>query len=104
MSQPAHIACLIEIGRSPRHILFLLETPGLYYLGRDPACNMVLNDPRVEPRHVMIQFDGLRAQMINRGAPGSVSIESIPKESTVLENGQILRIGGSVLSYRCKPS
>ena len=104
MSQPPHIPCLIQIDRSPRHILFLLETPGLYYLGRDPACNMVLNDPMAEPRHVMIQFDGLRAQMINRGTPGSVSIGSIPKESAVLENGQILRIGNSAISYRCPPS
>lgn len=81
--------------------------PGSYLVGRDETCEVVLTDPQVSRRHLILTV----------GADDTVTVDVLAKDrnevrtgghritdSTVIKRGDAIRLGASSLVTRTRPS
>jgi S1-C subfamily serine protease len=78
---------------------------GLVVLGRDDACDVVVDDARVSRRHVELapRGDG-RVALRDLGSSNGTFVNGKRVESALLEGGEQIQVGGTVLaSSRTEP-
>ena len=74
-----------------------------FSIGRDPTCNLVLNDEKVSRRHARVEaLPHGRALINDQGSSNGTFVNGARIASGVeLEGGEDIRIGGTV--FRCSP-
>ena len=72
----------------------LLLAPGLWRIGRDPACEIRLNDDSVSRRHASLRVDEFRVELSDHGSRNGVRVNGERIFGRVdLELGDILEVG-----------
>jgi transcriptional regulator with GAF, ATPase, and Fis domain len=74
-------------------------TRGTVTLGRDPSNDIRVLDGAVSRRHCSITGDGRRFTINDLGSRNCTFINGAPVTEKVLENGDEIRIGGSVFTF-----
>lgn len=69
-------------------------------IGRDPASEVVLNDPAVSGRHARIVINDGRAQLIDLGSSNGTTIGGRPVDRAYVYDGDRIEIGDSILVYQ----
>lgn len=78
-----------------RHVVRL---PGaLTVLGRDPGCDLVLNDVKCSRRHAVLEIDAQGLVVRDTGSANGVFVNGKKAERARLEVGDVLRLGDVVL-------
>jgi pSer/pThr/pTyr-binding forkhead associated (FHA) protein len=98
----ARPGCLELLGRHGQVLRRLPLPAGEGVLGRDLACDLVLDDPYVCPRHVRLQEVDGRLRIDDLGSVNDLARGvGRPRVSELeLASGESVRIGRSVLRYR----
>ena len=68
-----------------------------FVIGRDPAADLVLDDPSVEPHHAFLQVVDGRLFAIDLGSTAGLRWGEIPRAAGWVNRGQTLRIGRSTI-------
>jgi hypothetical protein len=66
-------------------------------LGRDPACDLVLNDERCSRRHAVIEVTPSGLQVRDAGSANGVFVNGKKRERSPLIPGDLIRIGDVIL-------
>ena len=87
-----------EPGRSPR---FVAMGPGGVTIGRDPACDIVVDDPRASRRHAEIEvLDGTRVTVRDLGSTNGTFVGELRIPTAVaLSPHETLRIGRTTIAF-----
>ncbi|MDA3935645.1 MAG: FHA domain-containing protein [Actinomycetota bacterium] len=64
-----------------------------YSLGRDPGCDIFLNDVTVSRRHALLQLQGGAVSVRDTGSLNGTYVNGVRVDSAPLENGDIVQIG-----------
>ncbi len=71
---------------------FYLEAPE-YSLGRDPHCDIFLNDVTVSRKHASVRVDGGMATVRDTGSLNGTYVNGVRVDSAPLDNGDTVQIG-----------
>ena len=71
---------------------FYLEAPE-YSLGRDPHCDIFLNDVTVSRKHASVRIDGGMATVRDTGSLNGTYVNGVRVDSAPLDNGDTVQIG-----------
>lgn len=91
------ILFLIEEGTAVRE--FPLERD-VVTLGRHSGCDVVIPDPGVSRRHAQIRRDGVAHVITDLGSTNGTIVNEAPVTERVLEDGDRITIGNTVLEFR----
>jgi hypothetical protein len=69
----------------------------LAILGRDPSCDLVLNDERCSRRHAVLELTPSGMQVRDAGSANGVFVNGKKKERSPLVVGDLIRIGDVIL-------
>lgn len=69
-------------------------------IGRLPECEVVLSDPSASRRHAQIRAQDGAWLLADLGSTNGTLVNGVTVQSHVLENGDRITIGGSVLEFR----
>ncbi|HEY6909417.1 MAG TPA: sigma 54-interacting transcriptional regulator [Myxococcales bacterium] len=83
-------------GRFSTHYL---PESGQVTIGRDPACDLVIDDPSASPRHAVLSMGPpVRIADLDSGLPTSVGAQPVlPGQSVEVAPGDILHLGGVII-------
>ncbi|MCW8142140.1 MAG: protein kinase, partial [Planctomycetota bacterium] len=91
--RPVHVPALLERG-GRRHPLL----PGTSFtVGRDPACEVVLDDPSVGPTHARVELTRTGYEVVDLG--GGVRVQGLPVARAHLRPGDAVRVGEVELTF-----
>lgn len=79
-----------------------LDEGDSWIIGRDPdEAQLIIEDPMVSRKHVQIQrtADGITAQNLSETTPIQINDEGVGDQPRLLQNGDLIKIGGEVLRY-----
>jgi ABC transport system ATP-binding/permease protein len=68
-------------------------------IGRDPACGLVLDDPRVSRQHAVIQRAGGAVEVVDRGSRNGTLVDGSPVRQAQLRPGSEVVVGPFRLLY-----
>lgn len=71
---------------------FYLEGPE-FSLGRDPECDIFLNDVTVSRRHATVQVSGGAVTVRDAGSLNGTYVNGVRVDMAPLDNGDVLQIG-----------
>ncbi|MBX3465847.1 MAG: protein kinase [Planctomycetes bacterium] len=92
--RPVHVPALLERGGGRRHPLL----PGTSFtVGRDPACEVVLDDPSVSPTHARVELTRTGYEVVDLG--GGVRVQGLPVARAHLRPGDAVRVGEVELTF-----
>lgn len=63
-------------------------------VGRDPACELVLEDPRVSKRHARLEWNGAGWSLEDLGSKNGTFVDGAPAGGAPLKDGQWISFGG----------
>jgi hypothetical protein len=63
-------------------------------VGRDPACELVLEDPRVSKRHARLEWYGAGWSLNDLGSKNGTFVDGAPAQGAALTNDQWISFGG----------
>jgi hypothetical protein len=63
-------------------------------VGRDPGCELVIEDPRVSKRHAQLRWSGGGWTIEDLGSKNSTAVNGQPVEGTELRDGDAISFGG----------
>jgi hypothetical protein len=63
-------------------------------VGRDPACGLVLEDPRVSKRHARLEWNGAGWSLDDLGSKNGTSVDGAPASGAPLTDDQWISFGG----------
>jgi len=63
-------------------------------VGRDPACELVLEDPRVSKRHARLEWNGAGWSLEDVGSKNGTSVDGVPASGAPLKDDQWISFGG----------
>src|SRR2546427_10795350 len=63
-------------------------------VGRDPGCELVIEDPRVSKRHAQLRWSGGGWAIEDPGSKNSTPVNGEPGEGTELRDGESSSFGG----------
>lgn len=69
-------------------------------IGRDPSCDIFINDESLSRAHARVRWDRGRAWVVDLGSKHGVCHNGLPVATAALEDGDILRIGETELTFR----
>lgn len=69
-------------------------------IGREPGCDLVLDDPRVSRRHARIEVEGKRLTLVDLESSHGTEIDGHPAERTEIRRGSTIQIGDTTLEVR----
>jgi hypothetical protein len=78
--------------------------PGINVVGRGQDADLRLADTGVSRRHIEIRFDGQSAVLHDLGSTNGTIINGHRVQSWQLADGDVIRVGHSVLVYRQAPA
>ncbi len=90
----ARATVVVEEPRRERRTVPLGD--GVAFIGRDPAAQIHLNDPKVSRRHASLQLDRV-VSVTDRGSANGITVDGDRVERAVLSERSELRIGDTVL-------
>ncbi|MCO5170395.1 MAG: protein kinase [Planctomycetes bacterium] len=91
--RPVHVPALLE-GDGRRHPLL----PGTSFtVGRDPACEVVLDHPSVSPRHARVELTRTGYEVVD--LDGGVRVQGLPVARAHLRPGDPVRVGEVELTF-----
>jgi pSer/pThr/pTyr-binding forkhead associated (FHA) protein len=62
-------------------------------VGRDPQCDVVLNDSTVSPRHAEIRWDGIVCLLSDLNSDYGTVVNNFPVQEWQLADGDVLEFG-----------
>ena len=68
-------------------------------VGRANDCDVVLSDPTVSKRHVEIRRDGTQVTVVDLGSTNGTQVNGVGAKERVLNDGDEIRIGATVMRY-----
>lgn len=74
-----------------------------YVIGRDPACDIVLDDPRVSRRHARLTLTASGSEITDLGSKNGLLLEGQSIESASLPASCWLSVGGLLAHYESGP-
>jgi hypothetical protein len=75
----------------------LAERPLVF--GRDPRCDVVLEDPAVAPRHAMVQRTPRGVEVVDLGPPGGLRLDGATVRHGIVGPGHAVHIGATTLTF-----
>jgi predicted component of type VI protein secretion system len=94
LAEPQRLALVVRRGM-PAGACFALDRD--LVIGRDPACDVVLPDPRVSRRHAFVAWDGASATARDAGSSNGMWINGARVEVAPLQLGDAIVIGDTEL-------
>lgn len=73
-----------------------LRGPRTWLIGRSRCCDVTLLDPAISRRHALLSFRGGRCSVRDLGSTNGVHVNGDPVDTSVLQPGDVLTIGGTV--------
>jgi Inner membrane component of T3SS, cytoplasmic domain/Protein of unknown function (DUF3662) len=95
LPEPARLALRVRKGVPPNARVQLDRAT---LVGRDPACDLVLSDPRVSRRHLEIVPDGAVLRFRDLGSSNGTILNGVSATSGEIGLGDVLVLGDSELS------
>jgi pSer/pThr/pTyr-binding forkhead associated (FHA) protein len=84
----------------PARVLGLREENYEYVVGRDPACDLVIDDDRVSRRHARLRFDGLDWELNDLGSKNGTLMDGVSAASPApLADRAWLSLGGLLAGF-----
>ncbi len=68
-------------------------------MGRDPRCQVLLNDGSVSRQHVRIEFTGRDYRLVDLGSRNRTFLNGEPVREGLLRNGDLIGVGDSELRF-----
>jgi hypothetical protein len=78
--------------RAPRFLV--LRDGETLDVGRDPACGLVVEDPRVSKRHARLRWTGSGWALEDLGSKNGTSVNAEAADGRPLRDGDVLSLGG----------
>ena len=75
----------------------LAERPLVF--GRDPRCDVVLEDPAVAPRHAVVQRTPMGVEVVDLGPPGGLRLDGTPVRRGIVGPGHAVVVGATTLTF-----
>lgn len=72
--------------------VFYIDRPSLS-IGRDPSCDVFLNDMTVSRRHAVVSWDGSTVSIEDLGSLNGTWVDGVLVPTAVLEPGTVVQIG-----------
>ena len=91
---------LFKIVRGPQTGAELILKPGKLMIGRDPHCDIFLNDMTVSRHHATVEIDEDAAVIIDENSFNGVWVNNHSVDKRVLANGDVIQIGEFCLLYQ----
>ncbi len=88
----------IHLPRQPTKTV-LLRGGETYLVGRDPACDVVLEDGRVSREHARFSGAGDGLRISNLGSKNGLTLDGRPVEESVLNGACLVGFGGVIAEY-----
>jgi GAF domain-containing protein len=63
-------------------------------IGRDPACGLVVEDPRVSKRHARLDWTGSGWALADLGSKNGTTVNGLPAGGADLQDGDTISLGG----------
>lgn len=73
-------------------------------VGRGSEADITISDSGVSRQHLMITWDGERAQMEDLGSTNGSSLNGFPAKKAILEPGSTIRIGHTAIVFQVVPT
>jgi pSer/pThr/pTyr-binding forkhead associated (FHA) protein len=90
----------VYLSDRPARVLGLREESCEYVLGRDPGCDLVIDDDRVSRRHARLRFDGQGWELSDLGSKNGTLVEGVPAASpSLLADHAWLSLGGLLAGF-----
>lgn len=77
---------------------FFVDRPELT-LGRDPACDVFLNDVTVSRRHAIVRLEGGQVSVEDAGSLNGTYVNGAVVEKALLRSGDTLQVGRFMMSF-----
>lgn len=84
-------------GPHDRANVVLADRPLVF--GRDPHCDVVLEDPGVSHRHLVVQRTPYGVEVADLGSANGVTLDGAPFRRGLVTPGHVLRIGATTLTF-----
>ena len=91
---------LFKIVRGPQTGIELPLKPGKLTIGRDPHCDVFLNDMTVSRHHATVEIDDKKTVIIDENSFNGVWVNNHSVTQRVLANGDVIQIGEFCLLYQ----
>lgn len=88
----------IHLSDRPANVRYF-EGPGEYLLGRDPVCDVVLDDARVSRRHARLRVTDESAAIEDLGSKNGLAVDGRSIEEVDLPDACWLSVGGLLVRY-----
>lgn len=75
----------------------LAERPLVF--GRDPRCDVVLEDPAVAPRHAVVQRTPMGVEVVDLGPPGGLRLDGTTVRRGIVGPGHAVVVGATTLTF-----
>lgn len=98
-----HGACVCPLvhirvtGPHDRANVVLADRPLVF--GRDPHCDVVLEDPGVSHRHLVVQRTPYGVEASDLGSANGVTLDGAPFRRGLVTPGHVLRIGATTITF-----
>lgn len=89
---------LVQDGRHGR--MFDLAPNSVATIGREDTCDIVITDPAASRKHAEVRTDGDTFTLTDLGSTNGTQVEGAPVSRHVLEDGEHIVIGETVLEFR----
>ena len=76
---------------------------GSFSIGRDPSCDLFLNNMTVSRLHATITITGDSARIVDEGSLNGTWVNGAVVDQAPLSNGSILQIGTFEMVFQRKP-
>lgn len=92
--------CDLKVVRGPSTGLDINLVPGSSTIGRDPQCDIFLNDMTVSRRHATLEVDGKGCVIRDENSFNGVWVNDRLVDACLLKSGDLIQIGVFCLVYR----
>jgi pSer/pThr/pTyr-binding forkhead associated (FHA) protein len=90
----------VYLSDRPARVVGLQEESYEYVVGRDPGCDLVIDDDRVSRRHARLRFDGQGWELSDLGSKNGTLVDGVPAASpTLLADLAWLSLGGLLAGF-----
>jgi len=90
----------LRIVRGPQTGVIIELHDGLLTVGRDPQCDIFLNDMTVSRKHATIESDERGCVICDTNSYNGVWVNDKAVETCLLQSGDLVQIGAFCLAYR----
>ncbi len=91
---------MFRIVRGPQTGAELILKPGKLKIGRDPHCDIFLNDMTVSRHHATVEIDDSKAVIVDENSFNGVWVNNHSVDKRVLADGDVIQIGEFCLLYQ----